>query len=64
MKLVGIRIKNRLWFYLIILFIHSLYFLVSYEIPTPVEALILLTIYLIMFSDSIILKYAKDEVSE
>ncbi len=64
MKLVGIKGKDRFYFYSVIILIHVVWFYVSNEIPSRVDAIILMTLYLMMFSDSIVLEYRKEVKSE
>ena len=54
--------KNRFWFYLIIIALHIIWFIRTNIIPSRVDALILITIYLIMFTDGI--KFTKDNKEE
>ena len=46
------KLKNRFWFYFILIFLHAMWFYKSGAIPSRVDTLILLTIYILMIIDS------------
>ncbi len=64
MKLEGIKFKGRFWFYIVIVLVHGAWFYTSGEIPTRVEAVILLTLYILIFSESITLRYVNQQQAE
>ena len=58
------KLKNRFWFYFILIFLHVIWFSKTGIIPSRVDALILMTIYFLMFCDSFTIDYANKDKTQ